>query len=323
MFVAAGVGAYQDLDLPPAHPRLLQGAAVPRRGLRDPRDVRRAGHPQDGRHLAEDADHLRDDVGRQPGARRDPAFAGYYSKDAILEAASAPVPASAMYGFWCGLIAAALTGVLFLAPADHDLPRQAARRYHTLEHVHESPPVMTVPLMLLAIGALAAGYVWHNEFIGEHWQAFWGDSIRLRREQPRAERIRNMVPGWVSIAPTRAGAVPASPSPTVLYGDADAAGAGSPARSGRSTCSCSTSGISTSSTTPCSCSRRSRCSRTLWQVGDVTIIDGVPNGLADADGRRRRRRGEAADRLDRGLCLRHADRPRRAGQHLPDLPVIP
>ena len=52
MFVAAGVGALPGVDLPPDHPRLLQGAAVPRRRLGDPRHVRRAGHAQDGRAVA-------------------------------------------------------------------------------------------------------------------------------------------------------------------------------------------------------------------------------------------------------------------------------
>ena len=52
MFFACGVGAYSRRHLPPVHPRLLQGAAVPRRRLGDPCHVRRAGHAQDGRHLA-------------------------------------------------------------------------------------------------------------------------------------------------------------------------------------------------------------------------------------------------------------------------------
>ena len=42
------------VDLPPDHPRLLQGAAVPERRLGDPRDVGRAGHAQDGRALEAD-----------------------------------------------------------------------------------------------------------------------------------------------------------------------------------------------------------------------------------------------------------------------------
>ena len=60
-------------DLPPDHPRLLQGPAVPRLGLRDPRGPRGAGHAPDGRPGEEDPDHLRDDADRVAGDRRDPA----------------------------------------------------------------------------------------------------------------------------------------------------------------------------------------------------------------------------------------------------------
>ena len=49
MFLAIGTGAYVAADLPHDHARLLQGAAVPRFRLGDPRHARRAGHAQDGR----------------------------------------------------------------------------------------------------------------------------------------------------------------------------------------------------------------------------------------------------------------------------------
>ena len=45
-------------DVPPVHPRLLQGAAVPRRGQRDPRDAPRAGHALLRRAPEGDPDHL-------------------------------------------------------------------------------------------------------------------------------------------------------------------------------------------------------------------------------------------------------------------------
>ena len=44
--------------------------------------------------------------------------------------------------------------------------------------------------------------------------------------------------------------------------------------------SCSTNGISTSCTTRCLVQPLFRLARVCWQIGDVTIIDGVPNGLA-------------------------------------------
>ena len=73
MFVALGVGAYPVGDLPPLHPRLLQGAAVPRLRLGHPRRRRRAGHAQDGRPAHPYPAHLLDDGHRHAGADRLPA----------------------------------------------------------------------------------------------------------------------------------------------------------------------------------------------------------------------------------------------------------
>ena len=72
-------------DLPPHDPRLLQGPAVPRLRLGDPRGPRGAGHEPHGRPVAEDPDHPLDDADRRrsrsPGI---PPLAGFFSKDEIL-----------------------------------------------------------------------------------------------------------------------------------------------------------------------------------------------------------------------------------------------
>ena len=73
MFAALGVGAFVAGDLPPHDPRLLQGPAVPRLRLRDPRGPRRAGHEPDGRPVAEDPDHPLDDAHRHDRDRGHPA----------------------------------------------------------------------------------------------------------------------------------------------------------------------------------------------------------------------------------------------------------
>ena len=76
MFLACGVGAFARRRLPRLHPRLLQGAALPRRGLGDPRDVGRAGHAQDGRPEGEAAVDAPDDARRLLAIAGIPPLAG-------------------------------------------------------------------------------------------------------------------------------------------------------------------------------------------------------------------------------------------------------
>src|ERR1700689_443594 len=95
-----------------------------------------------------------------------PPFAGYYSKDAIISAAYAAGTGIGIYGFICTVLAAYLTAfyswrLLFMT--FHGKPRAD---HHVMEHVHESPMVMRVPLVLLAIGAVIAGKVLDLTFIG-------------------------------------------------------------------------------------------------------------------------------------------------------------
>ena len=90
MTVALGASAYSVGHLPPRDARLLQGGAVPRRGLGDHRAAPRAGHAQDGRAAQVHADHLPDDADRRASPTPAfPPFAGFFSKDTIIEAVHA------------------------------------------------------------------------------------------------------------------------------------------------------------------------------------------------------------------------------------------
>src|SRR5580658_6808609 len=105
-----------------------------------------------------------------------PPFAGAYSKDAIISAAYASGTGVGMYGFVCTILAAFLTAFYswrLLIMTFYG--RSRADRY-VLEHVHESPPVMIVPLLVLATGAVIAGKLLEPWFIGEAWQSFWNGS---------------------------------------------------------------------------------------------------------------------------------------------------
>lgn len=90
-------------------------------------------------------------------------FAGFQSKDAIVESAYA---AGTMYGFWALVIAALFTSfyswrLMFLT--FYGTPRGDK---HTHDHAHESPMTMIVPLGVLALGAIFAGMVWYGSFFG-------------------------------------------------------------------------------------------------------------------------------------------------------------
>ena len=93
-----------------------------------------------------------------------PIFAGYYSKDAILDAAY--FGRAGGYGFICGTLATILTAfyasrLLFMT---FHGPLKATPEVE--RHIHESPLVMTGPLFILAIGAVFAGMALHTSFIG-------------------------------------------------------------------------------------------------------------------------------------------------------------
>jgi len=93
-------------------------------------------------------------------------FAGFLSKDAIIESAWAGTAGG--YGFWLLVIAALFTSfyswrlmfMTFYGPQKGDR--------HTHEHAHESPMVMLIPLGVLALGAVFAGMVWYGSFFGSH-----------------------------------------------------------------------------------------------------------------------------------------------------------
>ena len=74
----------------------------------------------------------------------------------------------------------------------------------TLAHVHESPKVMILPLVFLAIGALFVGFLTFDIFVGEYAQAFWGNSLLILDSHPALENAHHS-PLWVVLLPSVAG----------------------------------------------------------------------------------------------------------------------
>jgi len=157
-------------------------------------------------------------------------FAGFYSKDSILEAAYGSGTESGHFGFWMGITAALLTSfyswrlmfLTFWGKPRWELSEHIQHAVHDAHghghddhahdnhehahghdgtagyHPHESPLSMLLPLALLSVGAVLAGYVFHHAFISEGGGEFWKGSVAFSEHL-----IHEMhgVPEWVKWAP--------------------------------------------------------------------------------------------------------------------------
>ncbi len=124
-------------------------------------------------------------------------FAGFYSKDAIVEAAyAAHTPSN--YAFWLLVIAAFMTSFYSWRLMFMTFHGTTRADHHTYEHAHESPLVMLIPLGVLAVGAVLAGIVFQGWFIGEERGEFWRAALY---EAPGKDIFHHMheVPAWVAL----------------------------------------------------------------------------------------------------------------------------
>ncbi|WP_321341134.1 NADH-quinone oxidoreductase subunit L [Breoghania sp.] len=129
-----------------------------------------------------------------------PLTAGYFSKDAIIESAFVGENPFAEYAFWMTVVAALFTSfyswrLIFLT--FHGKPRASV---DVMKHVHESPPVMIVPLAVLGLGALVAGLAFSGGFIGHGYGEFWKSALFTSAENNVLEEMHH-VPFWVKASP--------------------------------------------------------------------------------------------------------------------------
>lgn len=105
-----------------------------------------------------------------------PFLTGFYSKDVILEAAYATYSITGNIAYWLGSVCVAMTAyysfrlvfLSFLAPTNaHKV---------ALEHTHDAPVLMAVPLIVLAIGSILLGYLGKDMMIGLGTD-FWGNAL--------------------------------------------------------------------------------------------------------------------------------------------------
>jgi NADH-quinone oxidoreductase subunit L len=158
-------------------------------------------------------------------------FAGFHSKDAIIEAAYASTAPWGGYAFFIGVFAALLTSfyswrLVFLTFFGKPRWAQSEHIQHAVHdehhghddhahdhhgthddgtagyHPHESPWPMLVPLGVLTLGAIAAGYLFKYDFIyaEEGGTAFWAASTLYFNEH--LIHAMHHVPLWVKLAST-------------------------------------------------------------------------------------------------------------------------
>ncbi|MDP4594746.1 MAG: NADH-quinone oxidoreductase subunit L, partial [Beijerinckiaceae bacterium] len=158
-----------------------------------------------------------------------PLTAGFFSKDAIIEAAYASQRTGAVYAFFMVVIAALFTSfyswrLVFMTffgkakweQAAHDghghAAHQSADAHATTHHndhghgahplnPHESPNVMLIPLYVLAFGAIFAGLLFKDVFIGEKFAEFWRSSLHFAKGST-IQKDMHHVPGWVAMIAT-------------------------------------------------------------------------------------------------------------------------
>jgi NADH-quinone oxidoreductase subunit L len=87
-----------------------------------------------------------------------PGFAGFFSKDALIEAVELSTLPAARYGYWCVLIGVFVTAFYTFRLVFMTFHGQERMDEHTREHLHESPWVVTLPLVLLAIPSVVIGW---------------------------------------------------------------------------------------------------------------------------------------------------------------------
>ena len=127
-----------------------------------------------------------------------PPFAGYFSKDLILEAAYGAHSAIGNYAFWLGVIVVLMTAFYSWRLLFMTFHGESRADEKVVAHIHESSKVMLLPLFVLAAGSIGAGYVGYN--MTDLNSDFWGQSIFVASSHQALENLHH-VPVWVKVLP--------------------------------------------------------------------------------------------------------------------------
>ena len=109
-----------------------------------------------------------------------PFLSGFYSKDAIIEFAYLRGNTVGYYAAGIGILTAFLTSIYSWRLIFKTFHGTYNNKKINIEEMHESPILMLLPLLVLSIGAIFAGFLFKDLFIGHSGDNhFWGDSIKF------------------------------------------------------------------------------------------------------------------------------------------------
>ena len=180
--------------------------------------------------------------------------AGFFSKDAIIEASFAARHCGlSTFAFGMLVIAALFTSFYSWRLAFMTFFGKPRASHEVMHHVHESPQVMLVPLYVLTRRRICLlAILFHGYFFGEEYAEFWKGALFTLPRTTRCCMKYDHVPTWVKLSPFVAMLHRSCDSLVHVYQLAGNAGKAGREHNGCSTSSCSTNGISTNCTTSCS-----------------------------------------------------------------------
>ena len=106
-----------------------------------------------------------------------PFLSGFYSKDAIIEFAYFKHSSVGNYAVVIGIFTAFLTAIYSWRLILKTFHGPYNNKTLPIEKTHESPAIMIIPLVFLSFGAILAGYMFKEIFIGSNSYEFWRSSI--------------------------------------------------------------------------------------------------------------------------------------------------
>ena len=123
-----------------------------------------------------------------------PFLSGFYSKDAIIEFAFFKNSSIGNYATVIGILTAFLTAIYSWRLLFKTFHGEYNNKNISIENIHESPLVMLIPLFILGLGSIFAGFFFKDIFIGDQSKNFWKASIFFLEEIKHSH-----IPLWLLI----------------------------------------------------------------------------------------------------------------------------